>query len=585
MLYILMVLLGVTTSYWETRDFSKCVFHQTGISRDGSVALSYDVDSIFNTQDMSIWDILPTKDGAYIATGQEGKIYRINKGKGELFFDSGEKNVLTLTDYEGYIYAGTSPGGKIYKIDEKGRGKVIFDSEEEFIWDIVIASNEQIICGTGGNGLVFRIRNGYVDTLLETGRANASRVILIDKDVYVGTGDGGLLFIIPKDGQPRGLYDGRDGEISGIVKIGNVLYFSHCLDTISVIKRIRDDGLPEEVAQIPGIAKGIVEYRNMLLCASEKRIYRIYEDGKFDVIYESPTAISSISRDGYFGLSKFVSVYRLSNKPPEKGIVESCSFDAGGVSKWGRLTYEGDGKILFETRSGNTENPDITWEEWEKIAKNGEIISSPNRFIRWRAKIKNSSSRIKCIQVAYLPLNQKPFIREINLKLESDALTFSGSDPDGDALLFNVYYRELDREWIELKKDITDTMVSVDRDAFPDGSYEFKVEVSDAQSNPVDYALSSSKISAVYRIDNTSPYINIEVKEKKAIIIVSDITSEIASLEYSENASKFTSIFPIDGIFDEKRERFEVTLKEDTKHLVVRARDRSGNFSLQKWTK
>jgi hypothetical protein len=89
----------------------------------------------------------------------------------------------------------------------------------------------------------------------------------------------------------------------------------------------------------------------------------------------------------------------------------------------------------------------------------------------------------------------------------------------------------------------------------------------------------------VYKIDNTPPYINIEIKENKAIIVVGDNMSEIESLEYSENVSKFTSIFPIDGIFDEKEERFEISLKDNTRQLVVRAKDRAGNFSLQKWTR
>ncbi|OYD15990.1 hypothetical protein CH333_04595 [candidate division WOR-3 bacterium JGI_Cruoil_03_44_89] len=585
MLCILMILLGVTTSYWEERDFSDCEFRGAGISRDGGVILSYNIDSIFETKDMYIWDIFPTGDGIYIATGQEGRIYRICDGKGELFFDSGEKNVLTLAEYKGYIYAGTSPEGKIYRIDKKGRGEVILDSDEEFIWDIAITANGEIICGTGGNGLVLGIENGCVDTLLETGRANASRVVLIDKDVYVGTGNGGLLFIIPKGGQPKGIYDGGSGEVSGIVKMGDILYFSHCLDTTTVIKRVRNDGLTEDIVTIPGMAKGIVEYKDVLLCASEKRIYRIYDDGKFDVIYEFPTSVSSMGRDGYLGLSKFVSVYRLSERPPEQGIVESNSYDAGGVSKWGRLTYEGKGKVVFETRSGNTENPDVTWDEWKKTAKNGEIRSSPNRFIRWRAKIGNNLSRIKCVQVAYLPLNQKPIVGKIKLELESGVLTFSGSDPDGDSLSFNIYYRELGEEWIELKKEVSDTTVNVDRDAFPDGSYEFKVKATDAPSNPPDYALSSYKLSDVYRIDNTPPHIKIEIRENTAIVVVGDDMSEIASFEYSENASKFISVFPVDGIFDEKKERFEITLKDDTRDLVVRAKDRADNFSLQKWTR
>ncbi|MCK4330818.1 hypothetical protein KAX02_13360 [candidate division WOR-3 bacterium] len=585
MLYIIIVLLGVTTSYWEEREFSECEFHGVGISKDGEVVLSYDVDSIFKTQDMFLWDILSTETDIYIATGDRGKIYKIHKGKGELFFDSKDENIITLAEYGGYIYAGTSPGGKIFKIDREGRGEEILDSDEEFIWDLSINSNGQIVCGTGGNGLVLNIKDGDVDTLLKTGRANASLLQQIDGDIYVGTGDGGLLFVISQDEKPRGLYDGSIGEISGVIKIDNILHFIHCLDTISVIKKIREDGLSEEVVEIPGVSKGILDYKDMILCASDRRIYRIHQDGKYDIIYEFPTEVSSVGSNGYFGLSKLASLYCLKDRRLQEGVIESYSYDAEGVSKWGRLSYEGKGEISFQTRSGNTENPDVTWEDWKELSKDGKISSSPNRFIRWKAKISNSSSYLKTTQVAYLPLNQKPFIEFLELEFECGGLLYSGLDPDGDEVSFDIYYREIGGEWVLLQRETTDSIISVERDAFPDGVYQFKVVVSDAPSNPPEYTLTSFKVSDLYRMDNTPPLIRIEIKGDKAIVIVNDNMSEIASLEYSENASEFASIYPVDGIFDQMEERFEIILKQGTRHLVVRTRDRKDNFSLQKWTK
>jgi len=174
MLYFLLFLLGVSTSYWEERDFSECEFRGLGISRDGVVILSHGVDSLLETSDMYLWDILYTCGALYVASGDDGRVYRIKEGDGELFFDSGEENVLTLAEHNSYIYAGTSPGGKVYKIDEEGRGEELFDSDEEFIWDLVIKPDGRIIFGTGGNGLVIALGDDRVDTLLYTGRSNAS---------------------------------------------------------------------------------------------------------------------------------------------------------------------------------------------------------------------------------------------------------------------------------------------------------------------------------------------------------------------------------------------------------------------------
>lgn len=585
MLYVVIALLGVTTSWWEVRDFSKCEFDGVGLSKEGEVILSYCVDSVFETKDMYLWDILLTKDAVYMATGDDGNVYKIRDGKGELFFDSRDENVLTLAEYGGYIYAGTSPGGKIYRIDQKGMAEEVLDSDEEYIWDLVVTPDGRVICGTGGNGLVMAIKNGHVDTLIQTGRINVSLLELIDGDIYVGTGDGGLLYIITSKGEIKGLYDGGEGEISGIIKRERDIYFLHCMDTLSVVKRMRVDGITEDLVTKPGILSGISVYNNMILCTSEKRVYRLYDDGKFELIYQFPKAISAIAEGGYFGLSRFAGLYRLSEKKTKKGIVESYSYDAGGVSKWGRLSYEGKGDVEFQTSSGNTEKPDITWDEWQEIRGDGLINSLPNRFIRWRAKINNSKSYLRSVQIAYLPVNRRPSVRKIDLLFESGGLFFTGFDPDGDQLTFDVYYRDIKDEWIVLGKEVCDTLVKIVKEAFPDGDYQFKVIVSDILSNPPDYAQTSFKVSDIYRIDNTPPVITIDIENDKAIVVVRDNMSEIASFEYSENASEFLGIYPRDGIFDQREEVFEIPIKEETRDIVVRTMDRKNNFSLQKWSR
>lgn len=579
MLYIILIVVGVTTSFWEERAWTEFRFYDTGITRDGNIALLSSVQPIFRTDDMFIWDILTVQDVTYIATGEDGRVYKIENGEGELFFDPPETNVLTLAENKGKIYIGTGSPGRVYRIDREGRGEVILETEEEFIWDIIILPSGELIAGTGSSGLVLMVKEGHIDTLLVTGRANASRLVLIEGDIYVGTGDGGLLFVIPDGGSPRGLYDHGEGEVSGIVKIDGTVYFSIALDTTSLIKRIRDDGLVENLIEISGIARDLIKYNNRLLSASDRRIYRIYKDGKFDIPYEFPVSISAINREGFIGLSELVSLYRLSESPPDEGIVVSYSYDTGGASRWGMLAYKGRGRIKFETRTGNTESPDVTWEEWKGL-NDGMITSSSNRFIRWRARLRGTDE-IESVRVAYLPLNRRPFVE--NITLGPYALTFSARDPDKDNIVFNVYYREVGESWIALREEIADSMVEIEEDALPDGLYQFKVEVSDAPSNPPRYALSCIRISDVYKIDNTPPLIKIGVRGNKAMVEVSDNMSEIISFEYSKDAYRFISIFPKDGIFDEKKENFEIAIKEGTRHLVVRTRDRAGNSSLKQW--
>jgi hypothetical protein len=269
--------------------------------------------------------------------------------------------------------------------------------------------------------------------------------------------------------------------------------------------------------------------------------------------------------------------------------MESKAYDTKGVSEWGRIEYEGNAEL--STRSGNTEEPDETWNDWSPVANSGKIQNSSARFIQWKAVLTDKNNSLKNVRLAFLPQNHKPEIGNVELK-GSKAPTagrregfkdikWQADDIDEDSLVFNLYFKlSEEKGWTLLKGALRDTSYNIDPSVFPDGRYEFKVEVSDSLTNSIESYLKNESISEPCIIDNTGSDINIEVTGDRAKVTVTDRFNYIKSCEYTLDGGSWTNTFPVDRIFDSKEEEFSISIGKARK-IVLRASDSSGNISLQ----
>ena len=64
-------------------------------------------------------------------------------------------------------------------------------------------------------------------------------------------------------------------------------------------------------------------------------------------------------------------------------------------------------------------------------------------------------------------------------------LTWQAEDPDGDRLVYNVYFRgEDETQWKLLRSNTHDNSITFDADVLADGKYFFRVVASDREANP-----------------------------------------------------------------------------------------------------
>ena len=309
----------------------------------------------------------------------------------------------------------------------------------------------------------------------------------------------------------------------------------------------------------------------------------------------------------------------------------------------------GDAAIEFRTRSGNSALPDASWSDWSEPIQmesgpwsGGPIASPPARYIQWKAVLNSSSGSspsIEGVRLTYLPRNRAPKIDSIDVSAASggdassshdsttdstdssasysitvsDAgtvasaansaggadglaagpqrrlkISWSATDPDGDDLLAAVSFQGEDEStWKQIEDKLDKKSVEIDSDSLADGTYRFRIEVSDAKANPPNEVRSASRVSEPIVVDHTPPVVRLlEIAEGPVIRFEArDAASILRRAEYSVDAGAWAPILADDGIVDSMVETFTVRLSGVgvAEHLVtLRVRDWAGNAGLAK---
>jgi hypothetical protein len=370
----------------------------------------------------------------------------------------------------------------------------------------------------------------------------------------------------------------------------------------------------------------------MFITDVQARVYRLDQDRKATLVAQANEGEATRLIDTPQGLvvatSHLGKILRLSNAPGTSGWFESPVHDAGTVARWGRLSSRGGGGqgtfqgVTFKTRSGNSLRPDATWSEWsDKVSPNA-------RYIQWRAEVSGSGT-FDSVTIAFLPQNTPPNVRSINVAAQAPVakaaatssstaaysitvtdtgetstpagtpsqtlarspngqiqIVWQADDPDGDKLLYNLYFRgDGEQSWKLLKADMSENTYSLDGDVLADGRYFFKVTASDRPSNPANFAREAELVSAPVLVDNTPPVVVATRNGFDIDVDATDRGSALRKCEYSIDAGPWQPVEAFDGVTDSEHERFLIHLDKlsASEHLVViRVYDTAGNAGLTK---
>ncbi|MGA2230162.1 MAG: hypothetical protein ABSH22_04485 [Tepidisphaeraceae bacterium] len=404
----------------------------------------------------------------------------------------------------------------------------------------------------------------------------------------------------------------------------------------NAIYKIDRDGFVTEIFREQVVIYSMVQSGSVLLAGTgdDGEIYQVDPDAQETTVLAKTDAkqVTSLfaAADGrvILGLSNTGSIAAMGKGYAKTGTYSSAVLDATQVSRFGVMHLHGSlpkgTSMTIATRAGNVKDADAQgWSSWSPEADAQEylrITSQSARFLQYRITFSTQAPEttpvIRDVDVAYQMPHMAPVVKSVKLtdappaggappspppggKAEdapkpqgtgTQVITWDASSPDGDALVYSLYFRTASGPWILLKDNLSDTTYTWDTHAVADGRYEIKVSASDALANPVGDGKVTSRVSDPIVVDNTPPIIG-DLQTKIAgttvniNLRVTDETSTVASMEYSVDSSDvWQTVLPVDKIFDEPDETVAISvanLAPGAHQITLRATDAHGNIALQ----
>ena len=599
----------------------------------------------FAPQAKYIWALAFAKDGTlFVGAGNPGNIYRVDKaGKAETYYETGQSHITALAfDSHGSLLAGSEPNGILYRISAKDKAFVLYNANLPEIRSIIPMPDGAIYASALGGSVANRtapLTTALSNPLSVTVTAPTTSITVTDsadsqaeteiKPKANATSAAAAQQPVQQVGATSPL-----AEIPGVDK--SAIYKINPDDTVETLWTSKE----ENVYSMASAANGSLYFST----DGQGRLYRLGADRKATLMVETNEGEATRLLDGPGGLvaatGDMGKLFRMADGAGSNGSYESPVHDSGSVARWGRIAWRGSGgKVQLQTRSGNSARPDKTWSDWSEPMTSAQdsLIRSPNaRFIQWRASLDGSGAAIENVSVAYLPQNNPPVVRSISVTMQPNSgaalksaasstsaaysvtvtdtgetstpagtptqalshgsasqvqITWQADDPDGDRLLYSLYFRgEDEKEWKLLRANIPENSLLLDGDVLADGRYYFRVIASDQPSNAANVARTDELVSSPVLIDNTPPVVTLSAPRRNNDHLevdadVADQTSPLRRCEYSLDAGPWTPVEAADGVTDAPREQYHIAidrLRAGEHLLVVRAYDTANNAGLAK---
>ncbi len=600
----------------------------------------------FDAPELEVYSLaVDLQDNLYAATSPKGKVYKIDpRGRSQVFFDPDENYIWALAwDRQQQLLVATGDKAVIYRVQQDGRAEKIVSLAETHVRSLAVDRNHIIYAGAGGKGYVYRIESGKPPFLLfDTQLDEVHGLVVMPSGMILAAAYGETISSRPEAvpvTRPR--TTGKTPETieapmpeTSLSTMSFILEPTLSEDKETSLFRVDRDGYGKNIwlrsdEQIQSL---IADKDNAVLVGVGRKgkVYRVLENGDISMLVNTS--------GGQISAMTFTSDHRLvigssnpgfcwltDKSPAGTGAMESEPMDASMISTWGVLSWQGrkgDGDIRFFTRSGNADNPSSSWSEWQAVQAEAGVwrIASPAaRFLQWKCEMTGRGEpapEVDEVSVSYLQNNRPPEILAVMVypqneyygsgenaaeKPDKGGIVYGAAlgksekkkgwrtahwlfeDANMDALSFSLYCRRQDdAQWFELAKEVFSNIYPWDCTQMADGAYRLQVRATDQPTVPDELALSSSKESDVFIIDNTGPEIEFTpVANRQVLCRLRDQGNIISAIEYSINSGGWKKIYPTDGICDAKQEQVRIPLPKELHgqiQIAVKAVDEAGNY-------
>lgn len=459
---------AVSTQYWIddlATDFVLGDATDVSVTSEGSLRLAPRTEVVAEPEVPYVWDVVQGPGKAvYLGTGDDGWVLRVRDGKTDNFFQCAALEVLALESSGGTLWAGTAPEGFVYQVNEAGEGTILFDAEEEYVWDLLLGPDGFLYAAVGPGAAVYRIdrESGKAEKFVEI---EDNHVVCLAFDeagrLLFGTEGRGLVGRVDKDGRVRVLHDCPQGEVGAVLAGPDGVVWAAAAATAELRERATPDkngdgtGIDDPYTfdfTTPATGNGVL-YRiddqgnavrfwesgqgtifdlsfagnGEVLAATgdEGALFSVDANGEATLLLDAQEdQVVALLRSGaehWLATANPSRLIRMGDDLASEGTYESRVIDARRVSNWGRLDWTGDsarGKVAFDVRTGSTDEPDKTWTDWHGLDDDGRIEEDASRYLQWRARLKGggrNTPTVRRVRVSSLQRNLPPILADVEV--------------------------------------------------------------------------------------------------------------------------------------------------------------------------
>ena len=201
-------------------DFSAGEARGVSVSAEGSLLPGKALSRVDGVSEAVLFGAAPGRAGElYVGTGDSGKILRVSaEGKVDTYATLTEREVTALrVGPDGSLFAGASPGGKVYRI-ANGKVTAYYDTKAEYVWALAF-DGSTLYVGTGLPGEIHRVRSAGVGERVHATPDAHVRSLFADPQgrIWAGTSGSGLVLRLDRSGHVATLYDSGKPEVTAIV--------------------------------------------------------------------------------------------------------------------------------------------------------------------------------------------------------------------------------------------------------------------------------------------------------------------------------------------------------------------------------
>lgn len=200
-------------------DFSMGEARGVSVSSRGSLLLGRNLAKVEGIGEPVLFAASAGRGGdLFVATGDSGLVLRVPAGGKSATEAHLEEQEVTALAYgpDGAVYAGGSPGGKVYRI-QGGKVSLYYETNAQYVWALAF-DGPVLYVGTGLPGEIHRVTAALKGERVHAASDPHVRALYVDEEgrLWAGTSGSGLLLRLDKNGRMATVYDSSKQEVASI---------------------------------------------------------------------------------------------------------------------------------------------------------------------------------------------------------------------------------------------------------------------------------------------------------------------------------------------------------------------------------